>query len=108
MRESVSFLEKPPNPRLHSSWLSKITFWYTIKVFAMGIKRPIDEADLSEPLLSHKASKLGRKIAKEWSEEVTEAEIKNREPKLIRPLLKCFISRFIGLGIILATSEISR
>lgn len=108
MRETVSFEEKPIHPYLRANWLSVITFWYTFKTFVIGMKRPLVEGDVFEPLPAHKANLLGHKIARKWTEELNEAQSMKRKPKLMNALRKCFFGKLILPGLIIGTSEMLR
>lgn len=105
MKSESSSVTELKNPYATASFISRATFWYTISIFKMGVKREITESDFFEPLISYKTKNLELDIAKHWSHEFNEAVSNKRAAKLTKPLSKIFLKRFMLLGAILGLSE---
>ncbi|XP_050309948.1 ATP-binding cassette sub-family C member 4-like [Anthonomus grandis grandis] len=110
MQADESF-ERPKNPKQGANFLSIITFWsqifrYSRNTFKIGTKRALDEDDLTEPLDSHRSELLGQKLARNWSQELTNAAKKKRDPSLANVILRTFKWEIIYYGFLLFIMEI--
>ncbi|XP_066143763.1 probable multidrug resistance-associated protein lethal(2)03659 isoform X2 [Euwallacea fornicatus] len=99
---------RKPNPREDAFPLSSATFWYTIGTFLQGARKELEESDLTETLLEHKSSRLGNLIEKSWKGEEVRARKSNRQPSLLRVLIRVFGWEFMFYGLVLFISEAIR
>ncbi|XP_033333867.2 putative multidrug resistance-associated protein lethal(2)03659 [Megalopta genalis] len=80
------------NPRQRANALSILSFSWTWKLFAKGYKRELNVDDLTDPLQEDRSSSLGRRIVKNWEDEVKRCETRKdgSKPSLFRVLYRCF------------------
>ncbi|XP_059612038.1 ATP-binding cassette sub-family C member 4-like isoform X2 [Phlebotomus argentipes] len=83
------------NPVETASIFSLLTFWWLKSLFKLGLKRPIDEDDIYATLKNHKSSLLEEQFTRLWSDEQ-----KNKHPRFLTVILKCFGAKIFGFGII--------
>lgn len=83
---------------LHFSWI--------FPVFRLARKPDYDQGDLFRPLKSHKADYLGDKLCKAWEDEVALKKLKNKQPSLLKVMMRVFGMEFIFLGLSLFCLEI--
>ncbi|XP_025406860.1 probable multidrug resistance-associated protein lethal(2)03659 [Sipha flava] len=92
--------ERPPNPRAGANIFKILTFSWTLGIFKTGRKKALEVNDLYTALDDYKSSLLGDELEKKWKFEVTEAKNKNRDPSLIRVLIKMFGAKIFYYGLI--------
>uniref|UniRef100_A0A336K3I0 CSON002942 protein n=1 Tax=Culicoides sonorensis TaxID=179676 RepID=A0A336K3I0_CULSO len=93
--------EKTQNPVKKASFISKMTFAWTLPIFIKGTKKILSTEDLYEPLNSHKSDILGDKLDYAWDIEVERCKNKEgKKPSLLRAGLKVFWWQITLIGII--------
>ncbi|XP_014275641.1 probable multidrug resistance-associated protein lethal(2)03659 [Halyomorpha halys] len=97
---------KKGNPRAAASIISALTFSWTLPLFWEGHSRDLTVEDLPEPLKEHSSGYLGDQIEKLWDEEVAKAQLKKKEPSLLRVVVKMFGLRLMLYGTVIFFSEI--
>ncbi|PSN47509.1 hypothetical protein C0J52_02251 [Blattella germanica] len=55
-----------------------------------GFKRDLEVDDLYEALDEHKSDYLGDTLEKSWKQEVQDAKMRNKDPNLLKVIVKCF------------------
>ncbi|XP_015431114.1 PREDICTED: probable multidrug resistance-associated protein lethal(2)03659 [Dufourea novaeangliae] len=80
------------NPRENANILSKLLFGWILKIFVVGYRRELEESDLYSPLLEDRSDKLGKRIVKNWENEVKRCEKNGNhsKPSLFRVLYGSF------------------
>lgn len=97
--------EKLPNPRASANPFSVLTFGWTFRMFFKGYRHDLQVSDLYTPLDEHLSSNLGDRVERCWKEEVKKAQKANREPSLLRVLVKLFGAETALFGVVLALLE---
>ncbi|KAL4089621.1 hypothetical protein QTP88_024632 [Uroleucon formosanum] len=99
--EAVGSKEKQlPNPRVKANIFEVLTFSWILNLFKTGQKRDLESNDLYDPLNSDKSSLLGLEIEKRWNIEIANAKSTNREPSLLRVLVKMFGGGILYYGLV--------
>ncbi|XP_060851718.1 ATP-binding cassette sub-family C member 4-like isoform X2 [Rhopalosiphum padi] len=75
-------------------------------IYKLGQKRDLEEDDLYTTLSDHSSSVLGNKLEKQWRLEIVNAHKTNREPSLLRTLIRIFGYKFMIYGFILSIDKI--
>lgn len=70
---------KLKNPHNDASRISKMGFWWIRDLYRTGLKRPITEDDIYEPLEDHESVKIADKFAELWQN-----ELKRKNPSVLR------------------------
>jgi hypothetical protein len=79
--------ERPPNPLLNASFLSKMFFTWPYPILKLGLERPLEEKDLSDVAEVDSSLYNLRHFNKIWAEE---QKIRPENPSLPLALLKDF------------------
>ncbi|XP_060851388.1 probable multidrug resistance-associated protein lethal(2)03659 [Rhopalosiphum padi] len=98
--------ERPLNPRAKANILEIFTFSWIFKLFKVGRKRDLEFNDLYIPLNNDRSSLLGVELKKRWKIETVNAKNENREPSLLRVLVRMFGAKLMLYGFIQAFVEI--
>ncbi|XP_050060625.1 probable multidrug resistance-associated protein lethal(2)03659 isoform X2 [Aphis gossypii] len=98
--------ERPPNPRCNANFFQIITHSWISNLLKLGRLRDLNETDLYTTLDDQKSSPLGDKLEKIWRSELANASSMNRNPKLLRPLIRMFGAKFILYGFLYFIIEI--
>ncbi|XP_055381374.1 ATP-binding cassette sub-family C member 4-like [Condylostylus longicornis] len=99
-RDEKEFSEREPNPYLTANFISKWSFWWTLKLFRKGYKRPLKDEDIYLHKPSFDAVLLTEKFAQLWDD-----ESKRKHPSIIRLIIKAFGLYFLPLCIGFAILE---
>jgi ATP-binding cassette subfamily C (CFTR/MRP) protein 4 len=83
----VDVEERPPNPLLHASFLSKMFFTWPYPILKLGLARPLEEKDLANVAEVDSSLYNLRHFNRIWAEE---QRIRPENPSLARALLKDF------------------
>ncbi|KAE9539937.1 hypothetical protein AGLY_005189 [Aphis glycines] len=98
--------ERPPNPRCNANFFEIITHSWILNLLKIGRLRDLNETDLYTTLDDQKSSTLGDKLEKIWRSELANASSMNRNPNLLRALIRMFGAKFILYGLLLCIMEI--
>ncbi|XP_046392253.1 probable multidrug resistance-associated protein lethal(2)03659 [Ischnura elegans] len=98
--------ERRESPRLRANPLSVAFFWWTIKMFKLGYRKPIVEDHLYKPLPQDSSQYLGDKLEKYWNEQVAKSKINGKNPSLAIALLKAFGPEYFTWGFLLSLNEL--
>lgn len=79
---------------------------WVLPIFYRGYKHELQESDLPETLREHRSQFLGDLMEKEWMKEVHNAKKSNKEPSLLKVILKRFGLILAGYGGIAVILEI--
>ncbi|CAI6363623.1 unnamed protein product [Macrosiphum euphorbiae] len=72
----------------------------------IGRQRDLKEIDLYTTLDDHTSSSLGDQLEKTWRSELSNANLANRKPTLLRALIRMFGAKYMFLGIVFCILEI--
>ncbi|XP_062563901.1 probable multidrug resistance-associated protein lethal(2)03659 [Armigeres subalbatus] len=67
---SIHELRRDENPVRRANPFSRFTFWWLKDLFRVGLERPIDEADIYEPLTEHQSEQLTYRFEDCWKREL--------------------------------------
>ncbi|XP_031637635.1 multidrug resistance-associated protein 4-like, partial [Contarinia nasturtii] len=81
------------NPRQSASWISILTFGWTIPMFKRSYNKVLNANDVFAPVDEDHSDRLGDRLEKNW-----EMEKKKEKPSLTRALVKTFWRQLIILG----------
>ncbi|CAH1736108.1 unnamed protein product [Aphis gossypii] len=98
--------ERPPNPRCNANFFEIITHSWISKLLKIGRLRDLNETDLYTTLDDQKSSPLGDKLEKIWRSELAKSSSMNRNPNLLRALIRMFGAKFILYGFLFCIIEI--
>uniref|UniRef100_A0A2S2QZL8 Multidrug resistance-associated protein 4 n=1 Tax=Sipha flava TaxID=143950 RepID=A0A2S2QZL8_9HEMI len=99
-------LERPSHPKSNANILEILTFSWLFKLFKTGQNRDLKENDLYKTLDDHSSSILGNTLEKTWKLEMDHAYKDNRNPSLLRALIKIFGAEYMLHGFIQLFQEI--
>ncbi|KAL7034207.1 hypothetical protein ACKWTF_007899 [Chironomus riparius] len=85
------------NPREKASFLSIITFFWTIDLFKKGYKKDLEVEDLYKPLKCDESEKLGDRLEKNWNRQINKSN--SKRPSLIKAITKTFWREYLVLGV---------
>ncbi|XP_065085907.1 ATP-binding cassette sub-family C member 4-like [Ochlerotatus camptorhynchus] len=67
---SIHELRREENPVGQANPFSRFTFWWLGGLFRTGLRRPIEESDIYEPLSSHQSEQLTYQFEDRWKREL--------------------------------------
>ncbi|KAL5284718.1 ABCC4.2 family protein [Megaselia abdita] len=85
MNRTRTRIRKEPNPIMEASFISKLSFWWTIPLFKKGQRRPLEEKDLYETKPSMRSFGLTENFSHLWDEELLE-----ESPSIVRLIFKAY------------------
>ncbi|XP_058058151.1 ATP-binding cassette sub-family C member 4-like [Anopheles bellator] len=96
-----------PNPRQRASFLSVLTFWWTVDMFKKGYNSKFEINDLYTPLDEHQADGLGDRLERRWNEQLARKD-KNSlyRPSLVRAIFRTFWKEWLTLSALALLGEV--
>ncbi|CAD6227313.1 GSCOCT00011969001.2-RA-CDS [Cotesia congregata] len=104
--------QKKNNPIEEANLISRLCYWWTLKLFSKGAKDGITLEDLFTPITSDRSKFLADKLEHAWHNELTKLEltesnqkdkdsttIKSLKPSLLRAIIRCFGMQIFIFGI---------
>lgn len=97
-------IEYPDNPREKSHLAKKWSFWWLKDLFALGLKRPIEQEDIYKSLKSHGSKRLTDKCTELWEKELTK-----KSPSLLYVFWQVYAAKLLILSFFfIAIDAVSR
>ncbi|KAK9888685.1 hypothetical protein WA026_000915 [Henosepilachna vigintioctopunctata] len=78
------------NPKSKAGWISLLFLTYALDIFKKGSKNGWTTNNLYSPLETHRSSRLGKRIEREWKNHISLCNEENKPIRLKRLLLKIF------------------
>ncbi|KAF9558614.1 hypothetical protein EC968_006899 [Mortierella alpina] len=85
----------PTSPEVRANVVSRWTIWWLNDLFRTGFKRQIQEQDLYQMFERRHARVLGQLLLDNWETEKQRAKTKDREPSLLRAVIRSFWVRYL-------------
>ncbi|CAI6360542.1 unnamed protein product [Macrosiphum euphorbiae] len=101
-----SKVERPQNPRYNANIFEIITYSWMSNLLKVGWHRDLKETDLYTTLDDHTSSSLGDQLENVWTSELSNANLENRKPTLLRALIRMFGAKYMFLGTVICILEI--
>ncbi|KAL6423801.1 hypothetical protein ACFW04_010336 [Cataglyphis niger] len=87
-----------PNPRASANPISKLFFWWLVKLFWYGKDHDLEMKNLYDTLPADVSELLGNSLEQHWKNEICTAEKNGRKPKFFTALRQTFIWSFLYYG----------
>ncbi|KAG0261912.1 hypothetical protein BG011_000532 [Mortierella polycephala] len=100
------FKKGPYSPENTAPLFSRVTLWWLNGLFRTGYKRQIEEDDLYEMLDRNTSTVLCKGMNESWEREQKQAKLKDRNPSLLRAVVKNFWRRYYTSTITLELGDI--
>ncbi|EDW89980.1 probable multidrug resistance-associated protein lethal(2)03659 [Drosophila yakuba] len=95
------------NPRESAGMFSALMFCFALPILFKGRKKTLEPTDLYKTLKDHKAETLGDKFFMTWQSEIRSCgDTAEREPSIIRVILKVFGWQLFLSGILIGVLEL--
>ncbi|XP_057378654.1 ATP-binding cassette sub-family C member 4-like [Daphnia carinata] len=99
-----------PNPRLTSNCLSAMVFWWVIPFMGVGAKKDLEVNDLYDVMPEDNSEELGRKLQREWDNQIAKCKRdankkKKTKPSLTKALVRTFGPKFLLVGFLAFLEE---
>ncbi|CAH0722570.1 unnamed protein product, partial [Brenthis ino] len=88
--------------------ISKIFICWVCPIFYKGNKRDVEETDLIVPTKQYDSEKLGDKFERYWLEEYSRALRENRNPSLMKAMVKAYWVAYLPGGALLLINATAR
>ncbi|XP_057378671.1 LOW QUALITY PROTEIN: ATP-binding cassette sub-family C member 4-like [Daphnia carinata] len=99
-----------PNPRLNSNFLSALVFWWVNPFMSVGAKKDLEVNDLYDVMPGDNSEELGRKLQREWDNQIAKCKRdankqKKTKPSLTKALVRTFGLKFLLVGLLAFLEE---
>nr|XP_032825762.1 cystic fibrosis transmembrane conductance regulator [Petromyzon marinus]QGA72813.1 CFTR [Petromyzon marinus] len=98
-------LKMQASPFEKAGIFSRIFFRWPRHVLRKGYKHRIERSDIHRTPQQDQADTLSERLEREWDREISQSE--NR-PHLLTAIRRCFLWRFVGLGVIMLLAEFTK
>ncbi|XP_060650132.1 LOW QUALITY PROTEIN: probable multidrug resistance-associated protein lethal(2)03659 [Drosophila nasuta] len=103
--QSLKADEFPENPRERSNPISELMLCFVFPVLLKGRKKTLEQQDLYKPLKEHKSESLGDRLCTEWDKEVAKRTAEQKQPRLLRVMMRVFGWYMFWTGLLLGFRE---
>ncbi|XP_070149239.1 ATP-binding cassette sub-family C member 4 [Polyergus mexicanus] len=87
-----------PNPRASANPISKLFFWWLVKLFWYGKNHDLEMKNIYNIMPADVSELLGNRLEHYWKNEIHTAEKNGRKPKFFKALRQTFIWSFLYYG----------
>ncbi|XP_062563100.1 probable multidrug resistance-associated protein lethal(2)03659 [Armigeres subalbatus] len=95
------------NPRQNASFLSVLTFWWTVDMFRKGSTKTLELSDLYKPLEDDHADKLGDQLERNWRLQLLNCKHNRKaKPSLLKAIFRTFWKDWVVLSLVTVFGEI--
>jgi ATP-binding cassette, subfamily C (CFTR/MRP), member 4 len=92
--------QRPSDPHKDASRISKMSFWYTRKLYQNGLSRPILPEDVYETSNSHESNRIAEKFSDLWKQ-----ELKTKNPSVLRMFYNAYGGPMLLIGFLFSIVE---